>query len=93
MNPIWDEEQQAQHEDELMLQHAIEEEIKMDRCSCKFVKVGEAMDQSNCQVHSKQAKYACCSCKCEDYRPSAVKIMGKGPWPKCVCGHLAQDHN
>jgi hypothetical protein len=67
-------------------------------CTCRFVAVGLPMQPEGCKVHDQPA-YACDyeGCNCKDYRPRkpmnpSVAGVARG-WPRCVCGHLAQDHN
>ena len=61
-------------------------------CECKFIRVGLPMDNSKCPVHP-QFLYHCDRCDCEDYRPHHEPTRNDGNWPKCLCGHIAQDHN
>lgn len=62
-------------------------------CLCRFVAVGERLDDSQCETHEHR-KYACDvqGCTCSDYRPNKVKTS-PGHWPRCVCTHIAQEHN
>ena len=60
-------------------------------CLCLFTAVGKPMNSQGCEVHSNFA-YKCDCCSCEDYRPSSER-RSQTHWPKCVCGHIAQDHN
>jgi hypothetical protein len=60
-------------------------------CTCKFVAVGEPMDNQGCLVHTKD-KYGCDLCKCRNYRPVRERMEGT-PIPWCSCGHPAGDHN
>ena len=60
-------------------------------CTCRFVAVGFSMDGHGCKVHT-GLYYPCDQCSCGDYRPNAVKKF-PNHWPRCVCGHIAQEHN
>ncbi len=71
---------------------------KLTQCSCKFIAVGEPLDNRGCSYHT-ALQYKCDVCKalrmedkCMNYRPSRPK-RASNHWPLCVCGHLAQDHN
>lgn len=61
-------------------------------CFCEFVFVGMPLKADKCETHKGQ-QFGCDFCQwCSDYRPVKVK---KSPnhWPRCTCGHIAQDHN
>lgn len=62
-------------------------------CFCRFIAVGVAMDQKDCETHTKDS-YRCDvrGCTCYDYRPNAIKTA-PNHWPRCVCGHISQEHN
>lgn len=76
--------------------------MSSDQCACKFVGKGLAMDTSECKVHENR-KYPCDSCKstfgpiCKDYRPISEPRYDSEEdgrvWPRCICGHIAQEHN
>jgi hypothetical protein len=64
-------------------------------CFCTFRGVGKTLgNQINCEIHRTQERYGCnmLGCPCDDYKPSSVK-RSPGHWPRCVCGHIAQEHN
>lgn len=63
----------------------------MEQCSCKFIAVGVALNNSDCKIHDR-SQYACDLCNCPDYRPSKEK-RSPTHWPVCVCGHSAHGHN
>lgn len=66
------------------------------RCTCRFVGVGLALDAIGCAVHTK--RYPCGSpeCGCSEYRPRSEPVkpdwQNSDGWPRCVCGHIAQEH-
>lgn len=69
----------------------------MRTCTCRFVAAGLPMQNEECVLHT-EAKYGCDHCNCDDYRPMAAPaphaaIKGGFFWPRCLCGHAAQDHN
>ena len=39
--------------------------------------------------------YACDICSCSEYKGdnTTPDVQGVPKWPRCFCGHLAQDHN
>ena len=64
-------------------------------CTCKFVASGKDMDSMSCVIHHKM-HYPCEHCDCHNYRPvKAPRDLYDGgkQWPKCICGHIAQEHN
>lgn len=60
-------------------------------CFCRFMGVGQPLDGWECDVHGLN-KFGCDHCQCIDYRPNEVKKRPRH-WPRCVCGHIAQQHN
>lgn len=60
-------------------------------CFCRFVAVGMPLLSVECEVHNDDC-YGCDDCMCADYRPSRIKEY-PSHWPRCVCGHIAQQHN
>ena len=60
-------------------------------CFCEFVAVGFPLRNTHCNVHS-SSYYGCDECECTNYRPNTVKLRPTH-WPRCVCGHIAQEHN
>jgi hypothetical protein len=65
--------------------------ITTEPCTCTFTSIGQPMDNTTCNIHT-HPSYPCDSCNCINYRPSHEK-KSNHPWPKCICGHIAQDHN
>ena len=62
-------------------------------CTCKHVGDGMVMDSTDCVIHNIKPSYHCDHCDCDDYRPRREPIPGRMIWPRCVCGHAAQEHN
>ena len=63
----------------------------IELCFCRFVAVGFPMDGKECPVHGTKS-YGCDECICTNYRPNKVKTAPVH-WPRCICGHIAQEHN
>lgn len=65
----------------------------IELCFCRFVAIGEPMDGSKCDIHGTRA-YVCevGICQCSNYRPNVAKEY-PNHWPRCQCGHIAQEHN
>jgi hypothetical protein len=77
-----------------LLQSLLRGEMGADVCTCTFVAVGAPIAANGCKVHPHEV-YACdhSACKCHNYRPITEASPSKGIWPRCMCGHAAQDHN
>lgn len=63
----------------------------LDVCLCRFIGVGVPLDGRDCKIHG-TFKHGCDECWCQDYRPNKIK-ESPGHWPRCECGHIAQEHN
>lgn len=63
------------------------------KCTCTFRASGVSLDNTGCVVHTK-ATYPCDDpkCGCMDYRPHKAPTE-QNKWPRCICGHIAQEHN
>lgn len=76
------------------------EQYAEPQCKCAYKGPGLPMVSTNCGVHTK-AYYKCdgapgSPCSCTDYRPRSEpkrNAAGRREWPRCFCGHIAQDHN
>lgn len=63
--------------------------VIMMNCGCMFQGIGKVFDKSTCSTHT-QTQYSCGVCV--DYVPSREPRSNVN-WPRCICGHIAQDHN
>lgn len=63
-------------------------------CGCLIRVPRTPVDSSECTIHI-APRYSCRASGCSDYRPKGYPFLGSAhyPWPRCVCGELAEMHD